>query len=94
MAASDLLNKLSPFMDNQNVMRIKGLLRHGDARYEMKHPILLSAKHPIVRKLIDARENNYQETDYACSFLQQNYWIIRLRNALRNVKLKCVKCRK
>ena len=96
MAASDHLNKLSPFMDEQNLMRLRGRLRHADASYEMKHPILLSAKHPIVRKLIeDAHESNYHEgTEYVRSVLQQNYWIIGLRNALRNVKLKCVKCRK
>ena len=89
MAASDHLNKLSPFMDYQNLMRLKGRLRHADASYEMKRPILLSAKHPIVRKLIeDAHENNYHEgTEYVRSILQQNYWIIGLQNALRNVKL-------
>ena len=43
----------------------------------------------------DAHESNYHEgTEYVRSILQQNYWIIGLRNALRNVKLKCVKCRK
>ena len=96
MAASDHSNKLSPFLDDQNLMRLKGPLRHADASYEMKHPILLSAKHPIVRKLIeDAHESNYHEgTENVRSILQQNYWIIGLRNALRNVKLKCVKCRK
>ena len=96
MAASDHLNKLSPFMDDQKLMRIKGRLRHADASYEMKQPILLSTKHPIVGKLIeDAHESNYHEgTEYVRSVLQQNYWIIGLRNALRNVKLKCVKCRK
>ena len=96
MAASDHLNKLSQLMDEQNLMRLKGQLRHADASYELKHPILLSAKHPIVRKLIeDAHESNCHEgTEYVRSILQQNYWIIGLRNALRNVKLKCVKCRK
>ena len=95
IAASDLLNKLSPFVDDQNLMRLKGRLRHADASYEKKHPILLSAKHPIVRKLIqDAHENNDHEgTDYVRSSLQHNYWIIGLRNALRNVKLKCGKSR-
>ena len=43
MAASDYLNKLSPFIDGQNLLRLKGRLRHADASYEMKHPILLSA---------------------------------------------------
>ena len=62
MGASDHLNKLSPFMDNQKLMRLKGRLRHANASYEMKHPILLFAKHLIVRKLIeDAHESNYHE---------------------------------
>ena len=96
MAASDLLNKLSQFMDDQNLMRLKGRLRHADASNEMKHPILLSAKHPLVRKLIeDVHESNCHEgTEYVRSILQQNCWIIGLRNALRNVKLKCVECKK
>ena len=49
-----------------------------------------------MRKLIeDALESNYREgTEYVRSILQQYYWIIGLRNALKNVELKCVKCRK
>ena len=88
MLASNHLNKLLPFMDDRNLMRLKRQLRHVDASYEMKHPILLSAKHPIVRKLIeDAHESNFHEgTKYVRSTLQQNYWIIGLRNALRIVK--------
>ena len=34
MAASDRLNKLSLFMDNQNLMRLRGRLRHADASYD------------------------------------------------------------
>ena len=51
MAASDHLNKLSPFSDEQNLMRLRGQLRHADASYDMKHPFLLSAKHPMVKKI-------------------------------------------
>ena len=58
-------------MDDQNLIRFKGRLRHGDASYEMKHSILLFANHPIVGKLIeDAHESNYHErTEYVCSIL-------------------------
>ena len=55
----------------------------------MKHPVLLSAKHPILRKLVEIA---HEGTEYVRGVLQQNSWIIELRNALRNVKLKCVKC--
>ena len=55
----------------------------------MKHPILLTAKHPIVRKLVeDAHESNYRErTEYVASVLQQNYWIIGLRNVNREIEV-------
>ena len=52
MAASDRLNKLSPFLDYQDLMRLGGRLRRAEASYETKHPMLLSAKHPIVRNLV------------------------------------------
>ena len=94
MPASDHLNNLSTIMDDKNFRR--GRLRHAEASYDLKRPILLSAKHPLVRKLIeDAHERNCHEgSESVRSILQLNYWIIGVRNALRNVKLKCVKCRK
>ena len=78
MAASDHSNKLSPFMDDQNFMRLRGRLRHAEARFDMKHTILLSAKLSIVRKLFeDAHETNYhEETEYVCSILQQNWGLL------------------
>ena len=50
----------------------------------------------VVIKLIeDAHQANFHEgTEYVRSVLRQEYWIIGLRNALRSVKAKCVKCRK
>ena len=96
MAASDRLNKLSTIMDNQDLMRLFGRLRHAGASYGVKHLSLIYAKHPIVRKLIeDDHERNYHEgTEYVRSILQKYYWIFGLQNAFRNVKLKCGKCRK
>ena len=62
MAASDRLNKLSLFMDDQNLMQLRGRLRHADAGYDMKNPFFLSANHPIVRKLCEVtHESNYHE---------------------------------
>ena len=96
MTASDPLNKLSPFIDDKNVMQLRGPLRNAEASYDMKNPTSLSAKHPIVRKLVedDHENNNHEGTENVCSILQRNYWITVLRKNLKNVKLKCVKCRK
>ena len=58
--------------------------------------MLLLAKHYVVIKLIeDAHQAIFLEsTECVRSVLRHEYWVIGLRNALRNVKAKCVKCRK
>ena len=96
LPASHQLNKLLPFLDGNGLLRLQGRLQHSKSSYESKHPILLSAKHYVVIKLIeDAHRANFHEgTEYVRSVLRQEHWIFGLRNALRNVKVKCVKCRK
>ena len=96
LSASEQLNKLSPFLDKNGLLRLQGRLQHSKSSYETKHPIFLSAKHYVVIKLIeDAHQANFHEgTEYVRSVLMQEYWIIGLRNALRSVKAKCVNCRK
>ena len=59
-AASDHLNKLSPLIDNQILIRLSGQFRHAETSYDMKYPFLLSANDPIVKKMVEAaHENNY-----------------------------------
>ena len=57
---------------------------------------MLSANHFVAIKLIeDAHQAIFHEgIEYVRSVLRQKYWIIGLRNALRNVRAQCVKCRK
>ena len=96
LSASDQLNKLSPFLDENELLRLQSRLKHSKSSYEIKHPILLSAKHYVVIKLIEDphRAIFHEGTEYVRSVLRQEYWIFGLRNALWSVKAKCVKCRK
>ena len=96
LSAADQLNKLWPFLDANGLLRLQGPLQHSKSSYEIKHPTLLSAKHYVVIKLMkDAHQAKFFEgTEYVRSVLRQEYWNIGLRNALRSVKAKCVKCRK
>ena len=38
--------KLSPFVEEDGIIRVKGRLKHSNLAYNAKHPILLTAKHP------------------------------------------------
>ena len=92
MAASDHLNKISPFLDDQNFISLRRRLRQVQARYDMKHPILFYAKHPIVRKLIqDAHKTiSHEKTEYVRSNLQQIFRTIGFQNVLRSETEVCL----
>ena len=76
-------------------IRVKGQLKHSKIDYNAKHPILLTAKHPVVELLLEKahRDNLHEGTEYVWNMPQQEYWIIGLRNAFRKIESKCIKCR-
>ena len=90
--------KLSPFIEKDGKIRVKGRLKHSNLAYNAKHPILLTAKHPVVQLLLERahRANLHESTEYVRNMLhmlQQEYWIIGIRNTLRKIKSRCIKCR-
>ena len=77
--------KMSPFIEEDGPIRVKGRLKHSKLDYNSKHPILLTAKPQVVQLLLGKahRDNLHEGTEYVRNMLQQEYWIIGLRNALR-----------
>ena len=87
--------KFSPFIEKDGTVRVNGRLKHSNLDYNAKHPILLTAKHPVVQLLLEKahQDNLHEGTEYVRNMLQQKYWIIGLRNALRKIKSRFIKCR-
>ena len=77
--------QLSPFIEEDGTIRVKGRLKHSNLDY--------NAKHPVVQLLLEKahRDNLHEVTEYVRNRLQQDYWIIGLRNALRKIKSRCIK---
>ena len=90
------LSKFAPFFDEKGVIRIRGRIKHANLSFEQRHPVLLSTKHDMVMTMLrDLHfEHNHEGVEYVRSVIQQKFWIIGLRNALRSVKTSCVFCRK
>ena len=88
--------QLCPFIDNQGILRARGRLSKADFEFDTKHPILLPSKHPPTRlMMLKCHLDNYhQGVESMRHGLQQKFWILGLRNALRNIKSHCVPCRK
>ena len=86
---------MSPFFEEDRTIRVKGRLKHSNLDYNAKHPILLTAKHPVVQLLLEKAHQDklHEGTEYVRNMLQQEYCIIGLTNALRKIKSRCINCR-
>ena len=90
------LARLCPFVDEQDTIRLKGQLNKSTLSVEMKHPVLLSSKHDTVMLMLRQAhiDNHHEGTEFNRSTIQQKYWVLGLRNALRSIKAQCVQCGK
>ena len=81
--------QLCPFIDNQGIMRARGRLSKTDFEFDTKHPIFLPSKHPATRlMMLKCHLDNYhQGVESMQHGLQQKFWILGLRNALRTSKV-------
>ena len=72
------LAKLSPFLDNDNTIRLRGRLSKATVSKDLKHSIRLSTKHPAVvvmfRQMLD--DNHNEGTEYVRSLVQQKFSVI------------------
>ena len=64
--------------------------------FETKHPILLNWKHHVVELFLrnEHKNSHHEGTEHVRNIVQQKFWILGLRNALRSIKNKCIRCRK
>lgn len=85
---------LSPFLDDQGILRVGGRLKHATWSTQRRNPILLPNHHSIVKLLIMDTHLKYLHSgpQLTQSILSQRYWIISGRNAIRYTLKKCITC--
>lgn len=91
---SRYLQKLSPFIDNRGVLRVGGRLLHSGLAFEAKYPALLPKNHRLSELLIGQvhREHLHPGVNTTLYLLQQNFWILSARTAIRKCLSKCIRC--
>ncbi|XP_066904252.1 uncharacterized protein, partial [Halyomorpha halys] len=88
------IQRLSPFVDNEGIIRVGGRLKNSPLPYSAKHPILLPSKSHLTKLIIDHYHNIYLHPgpQLLHSLVQRNYWIISGRQIIRSRVHKCVRC--
>lgn len=86
--------KLSPFLDDQDVLRVGGRIVLSKLGYDQKHPALLPSSHRLTKLIIQFTHAHFlhpgvQTTQY---LLLQQYWILSAKRIIRKILSRCLKC--
>lgn len=91
---SSPLRKLNPFLDNDNILRVGGRIKHSDIPYTQAHPIILPAKDNVTSIIVNHYHlklfhSGIQSTLYN---IRLKYWPINGRNEVKKCIHACVTC--
>ena len=92
--SSNLL-KLSPYLDNHGLLRIRGRIQNSQLSFGQKHPIILPSSH-VSLLLIRAYHilHEHAGVDHVLTQIRDSFWIIRARKIAKTVIKYCVPCQK
>ena len=85
--------QFSPLIDQQRHIRAQGRIGKTQLNFETKPPILLHWKQHVVELLLQNEHKNshHEGTGHVRNIVQQKFWILGIRKALRSIKNKCIK---
>lgn len=88
------LTGLSPFMDEDGLLRVGGRLTNAPIPYNQRHPVILPGDVHLVRNLIRHRHLQLYHggIQTTTQLLRDRFWIIGGRNAIRAVIHRCIEC--
>lgn len=91
------LRNLSPFLDEDGVLRVGGRLQNSNLPYDSKHPILLPQNHHVSKLIIlevHSRGFHVRGVNGLLSDLRAKYWIVRGRELIKKIQQSCLKCKR
>lgn len=85
---------LTPFLDDDQLLRVGGRLERAQVPYDLCHPIVLDPKHPLTILILDDLHvrGNHGGTNHALYLLRQTYHVLRGREAVKKAQRRCDFC--
>ena len=87
--------QISPFLDEEGLIRFKSRIGKTQLEFNAKHLILIHWKHHAVEFFLqnEHTDNQHEGTEHVRNIVQQKLWIEGIRSALSSFKNKCVTCK-
>lgn len=88
------LLSLTPFIDGNGILRLRGRLEHSLLPYDEMHPIILPPKAHFTRLVIDRfhQRTMHGGTQLMMAVIRRQFWIVRARQAISHRIHKCMTC--
>lgn len=88
---SSKLSKLSVFLGEDGILRIKGISEAEGIPQHTKTPIILEGSHRYTKLLIKQFHERltHGSSEVIINELRQKYWIIKIRPVIKSVTLRC-----
>jgi hypothetical protein len=88
------IRNLSPFLDENGVIRVGGRIRNANLAYNQKHPVLIPKNHNVTEAIIRHFhvKNLHSGTQSTLASIRQQYWPIAGRNKIKQIIHKCISC--
>ena len=92
---SNKLSSLSPYLDDDGVLRVGGRLNYIPIPLEARHPAILPRCHDITRLIIEwlHKKNGHVGCEHVLSLLLQKYWVMSARTAIKTALRLCFFCK-
>ena len=89
------LAKLTPFIDSDGLIRVRGRLQYSELSYDSSHPIILPKSHLsmlLVRHI--HLKHKHAQVNMMLVKLRDYYWLFGARRIAKAVKHACIDCQK
>lgn len=85
---------LSPFVDNEGLLRVGGRLRNSAFSFDQKHQIILPKDHKLTTLIAKYKHdvNLHCSQLHLLNILRQKYWPISGKSLTKKIIYNCVKC--
>ncbi|XP_063540068.1 uncharacterized protein LOC134749095 [Cydia strobilella] len=90
------LLSFTPFLDDKQILRVGGRLKHADLEFLSKHPIILSKNNVLIPLLLnDAHKKTlHGGPQLMTTYLRGRYWLIDAGNTIKTYVRNCFPCAK
>jgi hypothetical protein len=96
ISPSSSLKSLNPVLDEEDILRVGGRIKHAPIPYNAKHPIILPRSHSIVKLIVSSIHEhlNHSGVEHVISELRQKYWIPQVRAIAKKIAKSCPTCKR